>query len=220
MLVYWQILYILSTPGLVARIRAEIAPYAVISKPISIGTISEAPKLSIDHEGLAKNCPLLNATYFEALRLTDQPWSVRYAATNVSIQGDKKNIANHASFLLKKGDYVTVPHDLHMRDATYFPNPEKFDPERFLERGEDGVLRVDPGSIRPYGGGPSMCKGRLFAERECLALVAGVLAFWDIGPVNKKIGWVIPKQEKASAVSRPVGDTRVLIRRRSFEWEK
>lgn len=220
MLVYWQVLYILSTPGLAQRIREETAPYTVVSKPISIGTISEAPKLSISHEELAKNCPLLKATYFEALRLTSQPWSVRYVAHDMSIQGDKKNGTDPASFLLKKGEYVTVPHDLHMRDPAYFRDPETFDPERFLERSENGMLSTHVGTIRPYGGGPSLCPGRIFAERECFALVAGVFAFWDIEPANKKAGWVVPKQKKTAGVSSPVGDTRVVIKRRRFEWEK
>jgi cytochrome P450 len=106
-----------------------------------------------------------------------------------------------------------------MRDPKYFKDPEKFDPERFLLRNEDGTLSTDMGTIRPYGGGPSMCKGRIFAERECLALVAGVLMFWDIEPADKKSGWVIPKQKKASAISLPAKETRVKIKRRRFDWE-
>lgn len=65
-----------------------------------------------------------------------------------------------------------------------------------------------------------MCKGRIFAERECLAAVAGILVFWDIVPADKKAGWVIPKQLKMSAVSKPAQDTRVRIKRRVFDWEK
>lgn len=113
-----------------------------------------------------------------------------------------------------------MPHDLHMRDPKYFKNPEKFDPERFLVRNEDGSLTTDMGSIRPYGGGPSMCKGRVFAERECLSLVAGVLAYWDIEPADKKAGWQIPKQKKTTAVSLPVHDSRARIKRRQFNWDE
>ena len=71
-LVYWHILHILSTPGLLDRIRAEIAPYAQVAKPFSIGSFSEAPKLTLDHDGLAKQCHLLKSTYFEALRMCDR----------------------------------------------------------------------------------------------------------------------------------------------------
>lgn len=112
---------------------------------------------------------------------------------------------------------MTVPHDLHMRDPAYFRDPDKFEPKRFLVGKEDGTQAAEMGTIRPFGAGPSMCKGRLFAERECMALVAGVLMFWEFGPVNEK-GWVIPEQVKSSAVSRPKVDTRVRVRRRKFEW--
>jgi cytochrome P450 len=218
MLVYWQILYILSTPGLVSRIREEIAPYVVVTKPFSIGSISEAPKLTISHEGLSTKCPLMKSSYLEALRLSDQPWSVRKVSSDMVLSGDKKDTSNPVSFLLKKGEYVTVPHELHMRDPKYFSQPDKFIPDRFIVTKEDGSVTVDAGTIRPYGGGPSICKGRLFAEHECLSLVAGVLAYWDIEPVDKK-GWVIPKTLKKSGVSRPEVDTRVRIKRRKFEWE-
>jgi cytochrome P450 len=218
LLVYWQLLHILATPGLAERIRAEIAPYAQVSKPISIGHFSAPPTLTLSHEGLAKNCPLFKSTYFEALRISNQPWSVRQIATDVVISGDKK-ATDPVAFLLRKGEYITIPHDLHMRDPKYFKDPEKFEPERFLVHKEDGTLSADIGTIRPYGGGHSMCKGRVFAERECLALVAGVLVYWDIEPADKKAGWVIPKQKKASAISLPARETRVRIKRRRFDWE-
>jgi cytochrome P450 len=106
-----------------------------------------------------------------------------------------------------------------MRDPKNFKEPEKCQPKRFLVHSEDGTYKTDMGTMRPYGGGPSMCKGRVLAEQECLSFVAGVLAFWDIEPVDKKAGWVISGQQKTGAVSKPMHDTRVRIKRRRFEWE-
>lgn len=219
LLVYWLILHILATPGLVDRIRKETAPYVEVTKPVSIGKFSGPPTLKLSQEELAKKCPLFKSAYFEALRISDQPWSVREVTIDVVISGDK-TAADPANFVLHKGEYVTIPHDLHMRDPKYFKDPERFDPERFIVRDEDGTLSAEIGTIRPYGGGPSMCKGRVFAERECLSLVAGVLALWDIEPADEKAGWVIPKQKKASALSLPAKDTRVRISRRKFEWDE
>lgn len=119
---------------------------------------------------------------------------------------------------MQKGEYATIPHDLHMRDPRYFKDPATFDPERFIVHNTDGSMTTDIGTIRPYGGGTSMCKGRIYAEKEVLSLVAGILAYWDIEPVGKA-GWKIPEQAKTTAVSRPIHDTRVRIKRRRFNWE-
>jgi cytochrome P450 len=215
---YWQLLYILASHDLVNRLRSEIAPYAQVTKPESIGGFSEAPKLTISHEGFSKKCPLFRATYFEAMRLSARPSSTRKVATDVTISGDP-HTTDSPSYVLRKGEYVTASHDLHMRDPKYFEDPESFNPERFLVRAEDGTVSADMRTIRPYGEGPAMCKGRTFAERECLALVAGILVCWDIEPADKSAGWVIPKQKKTSAVCRPVHDTRVRIKPRAFKWD-
>jgi cytochrome P450 len=209
---------ILATPGLADRIREEIAPFVTVSKPCSIGSISETPKLRISHEDLSKKCPVLKSTYLESLRMSDQPWSMRRVAQDVVVSSGKKDPTS-PSFLIQRGEFITIPHDLHMRDPKYFKDPDKFDPERFLVRDRDGRLSTDTMTMRPFGGGPSMCTGRALAEAECLALVAGVLMVWDIEPSDKNTGWVIPKQQKTSAVSKPVHDTRVRIKRRKFEWE-
>ncbi|KAI9850699.1 MAG: hypothetical protein M1838_005263 [Thelocarpon superellum] len=82
---------------------------------------------------------------------------------------------------------------------------------------QDANIKVDAGHLRPYGGGTSMCLGRRFAERECLAFVAGVLALWDIVPAGTRGGegdWTLPRKKRATAVALPIGDVRVWIRRR------
>lgn len=152
------------------------------------------------------------------MRLSARPSSTRTVCTDVTISGDA-HVADSPSYTLHRGEYVTLPHDLHMRDPKYFEDPETFNPERFLVKNADGITLADMGTIRPYGGGPSMCKGRIYAESECLALVAGILACWDIEPADKKTGWVIPKQKMTGAVCRPRRDTRVRIKPRSFKWD-
>lgn len=149
--VYWQILHILAQEDLVGCIRQEIGPYAKVHKPMSINGISEAPRLSISHEGLAKNCPLLKATFYETNRLCNQPWSVRQAEQDVVLA--RKNTDDDVSYQIRAGEYITVPHELHMLDEHYFEHPLKFMPERFLKTDDDGKVVVDIGTIRPFGGG-------------------------------------------------------------------
>ena len=43
--------------------------------------------------------------------------------------------------------------DATHKNPNYFPNPENFDPSRFLKDG------VTPYAFIPFGGGPRMCPG-------------------------------------------------------------
>lgn len=44
-------------------------------------------------------------------------------------------------------------------DPNYFPNPMKFDPERFSEENKHNIV---PGSYIPFGVGPRVCIGKIF----------------------------------------------------------
>lgn len=49
------------------------------------------------------------------------------------------------------------------RDPKYFPNPEKFDPDRFNESNRGSI---DPDTYLPFGVGPRNCIGSRFALME------------------------------------------------------
>jgi cytochrome P450 len=214
-LTFWMILRILSTPGLIDRIREETAPFISITRSEPIFGIPEAPRLKLDMEKLI-NCPILRCCYFEALRIDSEAVSLRLISRDFSVTEDEKDVKageSPATFLLKAGSYLNIPHDLHNTDPRYFDNPGKFNPAIFLVR-QDGCLTVDQGTIKPYGGGHSLCKGRVFAERECLAFVASLLALWDFEPIDSR-GWQIPSHVKASAVCLPASNVRVRIKLRN-----
>lgn len=151
--VFWQILYILASPGLLAQIQAEIAPYI---KRINLSTENVTPikdELQIRHKELYKRCPLLRATYFETLRMSSRPWSVRQIQKDIIISERNLGVSDPLSYFMKAGEFLTIPHHLHMKDPVYFPDPERFCPDRFLVKGEDGVVSVSMSTIRPYGAG-------------------------------------------------------------------
>jgi cytochrome P450 family 6 len=59
--------------------------------------------------------------------------------------------------VLQKGVQVIVPVlGLH-RDPEYFPNPEKFDPERFSEETKSDMPKY---AYLPFGEGPRICIGK------------------------------------------------------------
>ena len=61
------------------------------------------------------------------------------------------------AYTLKPGDGVWIPvYALH-HDPQYFPEPEKFDPERFSDGNKD---RIKPFTYLPFGSGPRNCTGK------------------------------------------------------------
>ena len=67
--IFWMLWHVYSQPDLLARIRNEIDSLVRSSVPKSEFPVVEAPRLSMDSDGLLRSCPLLKATYFETLRM-------------------------------------------------------------------------------------------------------------------------------------------------------
>jgi len=100
----------------------------------------------------------------EALRLYPPAWGIgRRAIRDVDVGG----------YRIRAGTNVFILQWLTQRDARFFPDPERFDPERW---------RVDPirtGHIPrfayfPFGGGPRVCIGAGFAMMEATLLLATI----------------------------------------------
>jgi cytochrome P450 len=101
------------------------------------------------------------------------------------------------------------------KDPRVWKDPENFDPGRFLVQDEDSPnkLRADLLHLNPFGGGASMCKGRLYAEREVLFFVAALLTVWDFR-LNE--GFKRPDQFYCgSGTANPKTPVKVRISRRA-----
>ncbi len=62
----------------------------------------------------------------------------------------------------------------------FFPEPEKFKPERFLKRDDGSEEGVIPFSYIPFGGGPRQCIGMRFAMAEIKIAIAKVIQNFQI----------------------------------------
>src|SRR5205807_8903388 len=81
------------------------------------------------------------------------------------------------------------------RDPSLFPDPERFDPDRWLpERSRDRPAHP----FVPFGAGAHRCIGEHFALAEATIAVAVIARRWRLRPVPGR-----PVREVASAVVHP-----------------
>nr|XP_018904207.1 PREDICTED: probable cytochrome P450 6a20 [Bemisia tabaci]XP_018904208.1 PREDICTED: probable cytochrome P450 6a20 [Bemisia tabaci] len=86
------------------------------------------------------------------------------------------------SFTMKKNTMINIPVYAFHHDPKYFPNPHRFDPDRFSEENKHNIL---PGTYLPFGDGPRMCMGLRFAFMEMKAAIASLVMKYDIQPSEK-----------------------------------
>ncbi|KAK5641878.1 hypothetical protein RI129_010425 [Pyrocoelia pectoralis] len=85
---------------------------------------------------------------------------------------------------LKKGDVVMmITYGMHL-DEKYFPNPDRFDPERF---NKENRKNITPYTYMPFGIGPRSCIGNRFALLETKILIFNILKHFDIVVVDKSV---------------------------------
>ena len=74
---------------------------------------------------------------------------------------------------IRRGSKIYLCQYVMHRDARYFPEPERFDPERFSEAARAARPRV---AYLPFGGGSRTCIGEQFALLESVSILAMVLS--------------------------------------------
>ncbi|KAK4873882.1 hypothetical protein RN001_013242 [Aquatica leii] len=83
---------------------------------------------------------------------------------------------------LEKGSVIICPLRAIHLDPKYYPNPEKFDPERFNDENKHNIL---PYTYLPFGVGPRNCIGSRFALLEGKLVVAEIISKFEIVPIQK-----------------------------------
>jgi cytochrome P450 len=115
----------------------------------------------ISYETLAK-LPYLDSVISETLRLYPPIIKLEREAMTDYKLGD-------TGITLFKGQVVEIPvYPIHHSEE-YYPNPENFNPSRFMPENRDQII---PYTYLPFGAGPRNCIGMKFALMEaklCLA---------------------------------------------------
>jgi cytochrome P450 len=99
----------------------------------------------------------------EALRLYPPAWFIgREAAADVTIGG----------YDVRRGTTIFLVPYIVQRDARFFPEPERFDPQRWIN---DSALKPPRYAFFPFGAGPRSCIGAGFAMLEMAAVLSTIL---------------------------------------------
>lgn len=114
--------------------------------------------------------PLLKATVKEVLRL----YPVIPANARVITEQD----IQVGGYLIPKNTLITLCHFATSRDPAVFPNPDEFQPHRWLNKDQSH----HPYASVPFGVGKRSCIGRRIAELELYLAIARILIEFDVRP--------------------------------------
>uniref|UniRef100_A0A8C3SB23 Cytochrome P450 family 27 subfamily B member 1 n=1 Tax=Chelydra serpentina TaxID=8475 RepID=A0A8C3SB23_CHESE len=114
--------------------------------------------------------PLLKAVMKEALRLYPViPGNARVVSDRDIQVGE---------YLIPRKTLITLCHFATSRDARFFPEPDCFKPERWLQK--DAAHH--PYASIPFGAGKRSCVGRRIAELEVHLALARILMHFEVKP--------------------------------------
>eukprot|EP00878_Enallax_costatus_P020682 GHUV01021871.1.p1 GENE.GHUV01021871.1~~GHUV01021871.1.p1 ORF type:complete len:448 (+),score=109.54 GHUV01021871.1:312-1655(+) len=151
--------YVAKHPEVKAKVFAEIERFGRARK--------------VTHEDMDK-FPYLEAVLYESLRLSPPGWMTsREAVEDITLNG----------VFIPKGAVVYIDFYGIQRDAQYWPEPEAFKPERFLDK---CVLLQSPEAQErnqmawlAFGAGPRLCIGYKFAMNEAKTVLVSLWQRYD-----------------------------------------
>ena len=118
--------------------------------------------------GDVASLPYTRAVLAESMRLYPPVWALgRRALADQSLGG----------YDIPRGSLVVVSPFITQRDARFFPDPERFVPERWLDERAPERPRF---SYFPFGGGARQCIGEQFAWMEGVLLLATLGQRWRL----------------------------------------
>jgi cytochrome P450 len=143
--------------------------------------------------------PWTTAVFLEAMRYFSPAWAIPRVAVHDDVVGDQA---------IPKGTTVIIPAHLVHHDPRWWPNPEQFDPSRFLP----GAGKDRPRSAYlPFGGGKRSCIGQGFATMESVLITAMLSQryVFDLVPGH-------PVEPEATLTLRPRHGLKMFARERKI----
>lgn len=104
----------------------------------------------------------------------------------------------YRGFFIPKGSVVFAAAWSILHNPVEFPDPESFNPDRFLKDGKLNPDVLDP-TVACFGFGRRICAGRYFALNQLYSTVATVLHIFNISPALDDKGHPIPVEPHMSS---------------------
>jgi cytochrome P450 len=171
-------------PDLQQRVHAEIES-ALQNSPPGFADVSKLPYLT--------------AVIKETLRV--------YPPAIGVFAREAKEHTQLGGYEIPKGSIVYAFSYVTHRDPRWFPDPERFDPERFLGEKEK---KLSPFAYFPFGAGPRVCIGANFALTEMTLVAASLLRRFEF---SLRSGDLAPEPLTHLSL-RPKGGLSMVLRRR------
>jgi cytochrome P450 len=139
--------------------------------------------------------PYTEMVIAESLRLYPPAWAISRIAKESFAMG---------GFTIPKGAVCIVSPYVTQRDARFFPDPDRFEPERWRPEFHETRPKF---SYFPFGGGTRVCVGERFAWTEMILVLATLAQRWVFSLASSE-----PVEARPLLTLRPRGGVRMIVR--------
>src|SRR2546423_5312527 len=175
----WTFCLLARHPEVEGKLHAELDEVLGDRLP----TVEDLPRLDYTRKVLS-----------ESMRLFPPAWMIgRQAIADLELCG----------YEVPAGTVLLLPPFFVQRDQRWWPEPRRFDPERFAAEEEDKRPRY---SYFPFGGGPRLCIGESFAWMEGELLLATIAQSW-----RPRLAPGYPQGLQPQVTLRPNGGMRMTM---------
>jgi cytochrome P450 len=128
-----------------------------------------------------RSLPYTERLVTESMRLFPPAWIIgRRATADVPLNpspGARGSTPPGTGYVVPAGSICVMSQWVMHRDARFYPDPERFDPDRWTPEFRAALPKF---AYFPFGGGPRQCIGESFAWMELILIVSTIAQRWRL----------------------------------------